>query len=268
MIKIYTDGSCLENPGNGGWAAIISNNGNTKKISGNESVIENVESESGDQNSLTIRKLLGSFMFSGEEADKKVSVLSGGERARLALCKLLLKPINFLVMDEPTNHLDIISKNVLKEALKNYNGTLLLVSHDRDFLEGLAEKTYEFKDGKVNEYLGRIDYYLEKRKLESMRELEMASKKKKELKKASSEVNNNYKEKKKIESEERKKQNQLKKVEEKIEALETTLSEQEALLRDPDKFQELSTDKDFFETYDNNKLKLGKLMKEWETLIS
>lgn len=238
----------------------------SEKISGNESVIENVESESGDQNALTIRKLLGSFMFSGEEADKKTSVLSGGERARLALCKLLLKPINFLVMDEPTNHLDIISKNVLKEALKNYDGTLLLVSHDRDFLEGLAEKTYEFKDGKVNEYLGGIDYFLEKRKLESMRELELASKKKKENKKKASALNN--KEKKESEKEERKKENQLNKLEEKIESLENTISKQEAMLRDPDQFQNLANDSEFFKKYDQNKLDLAELMRDWETLIS
>src|SRR5690606_40993467 len=100
--------------------------------------------------------VLGAILFSGETVEKKVSVLSGGERNRLALAKLLLKPFNVLVMDEPTNHLDIQSKAILKEALKNFDGTLILVSHDREFLDGLVNKVFEFKDGKVNEFLGGI----------------------------------------------------------------------------------------------------------------
>ncbi len=239
----------------------------SEKIQGNESVLENVESEAGDQNALHIRKLLGSFMFSGEEADKKVSVLSGGERARLALCKLLLKPINLLVMDEPTNHLDIISKNVLKEALKKYDGTLLLVSHDRDFLEGLAEKTYEFKDGNLKEYLGGIEYFLEKRELDSMRALELAKKEKSKNSKKTSDHQQNYQERKKSEKDERKRQNQIKKLESEIEKLETRIAEQEANLKDPIKFQELSSDSNFFSAYETDKKTLDTLLEEWEDLI-
>ena len=239
----------------------------SEKIQGNESVLENVESEAGDQNALHIRKLLGSFMFSGEEADKKVSVLSGGERARLALCKLLLKPINLLVMDEPTNHLDIISKNVLKEALKKYDGTLLLVSHDRDFLEGLAEKTYEFKDGNLKEYLGGIEYFLEKRELDSMRALELAKKEKSKNSKKTSDHQHNYQERKKSEKDERKRQNQIKKLESEIEKLETRIAEQEANLKDPNKFQELSSDPNFFSAYETDKKTLDTLLEEWEDLI-
>ena len=239
----------------------------SEKIQGNESVLENVESEAGDQNALHIRKLLGSFMFSGEEADKKVSVLSGGERARLALCKLLLKPINLLVMDEPTNHLDIISKNVLKEALKKYDGTLLLVSHDRDFLEGLAEKTYEFKDGNLKEYLGGIEYFLEKRELDSMRALELAKKEKSKNSKKTSDHQQNYQERKKSEKDERKRQNQIKKLESEIEKLETRIAEQEANLKDPNKFQELSSDTNFFSAYETDKKTLDTLLEEWEDLI-
>ena len=119
-----------------------------------------------------VRNILGSFLFRGDEAEKYVRVLSGGERNRLALAKLLLQPFNVLVMDEPTNHLDIKSKNVLKDALMKFEGTLLLVSHDRDFLQGLTDKVYEFKDHKIKEYLGDIEYFLEQRNLQNLREAE------------------------------------------------------------------------------------------------
>jgi ATP-binding cassette subfamily F protein 3 len=111
-----------------------------------------------DTNRSKVRDMLGSFLFRGDDVEKKVKVLSGGERNRLALCKLLLQPINVLLMDEPTNHLDIKSKNVLKAALKKFEGTLLLVSHDRDFLQGMSNIVYEFKDQKIREYLGDINF--------------------------------------------------------------------------------------------------------------
>ncbi|RLD29559.1 MAG: ABC transporter ATP-binding protein, partial [Bacteroidetes bacterium] len=119
-----------------------------------------------------VRDILGAFLFRGDDVDKYVRVLSGGERNRLALALLLLQPFNVLVMDEPTNHLDIKSKNVLKEALKNFPGTMILVSHDRDFLQGLTNTVYEFKDKRIKEYLGDIDYFLEQRNLQNLREAE------------------------------------------------------------------------------------------------
>ena len=122
-------------------------------------------------------------MFRGEDVEKKVRVLSGGERGRLALCKLLLKPINFLVMDEPTNHLDMNSKDVLKKSLLAFDGTLLVVSHDREFLEGLVTKTVEFRDQQVKTLLGGIEYYLEQRKLKNMRAVEAKSAAVKKIKK-------------------------------------------------------------------------------------
>lgn len=122
-----------------------------------------------------LRDILGAFLFKGEDIDKKVSVLSGGERARLAMAKLMLKPYNLLALDEPTNHMDIRSKDVLKQALASYDGTLVVVSHDRDFLDGLVDKIYEFRDGKVSEHLGGLQDYLYKRRLESLRELERAA---------------------------------------------------------------------------------------------
>ena len=119
-----------------------------------------------------LRDILAAFLFKGEDIDKKVAVLSGGERARLAMAKLILTPYNLLALDEPTNHMDIRSKDILKQALKSYDGTLIIVSHDRDFLDGLVDKLYEFRDGKVKEHLGGVTEFLERRKLESLNELE------------------------------------------------------------------------------------------------
>ena len=131
-----------------------------------------MEDSATEKNRNKVRDILGSFLFRGSEVDKHVKVLSGGERNRLALAKLLLLPFNMLIMDEPTNHLDIKSKNVLKEALKRFEGTLILISHDRDFLQGLTEIVYEFKDKNIKEYLGDIDYYLEKRNIGDIRDIE------------------------------------------------------------------------------------------------
>ena len=124
-----------------------------------------------------LRDILGSFLFSGEDIDKKVEVLSGGERARLAMAKLLLKPYNLLILDEPTNHMDIKSKEILKQALINYSGTIVLVSHDRDFLDGLVTKIYEFKDRKVKEHLGGLDSFLASKKIDSLDQLQSPTKK-------------------------------------------------------------------------------------------
>lgn len=119
-----------------------------------------------------LRDILAQFLFRGEDIDKKVSVLSGGERARLGMAKFMLQPYNVLALDEPTNHMDIKSKDILKQALKAYDGTLIVVSHDRDFLEGLVDKMYEFRDGKVKEHLGSVHEFLEERKIENLQELE------------------------------------------------------------------------------------------------
>ena len=141
-------------------------------LDGKKTVLDTMIHEANETNRSKVRDILGAFLFRGEAVEKYVSVLSGGERNRLALAKLLLKPLNVLVMDEPTNHLDIQSKNVLKSALQNFEGTLLLVSHDREFLQGLNDVVYEFKDQKIKPYLGDIDFYLEQRQLENLREAE------------------------------------------------------------------------------------------------
>ena len=122
-----------------------------------------------------LRDILGAFLFRGEDIDKKVKVLSGGERARLAMARLMLEPYNLLVLDEPTNHMDMRSKDILKNALQKYNGTVIVVSHDREFLDGLVDKVYEFRDGRVKEHLGGIYDFLRDRQLESMRELDRAN---------------------------------------------------------------------------------------------
>ena len=143
-----------------------------ENMSGSKTVLETMEDSSPPEMRTKIRSILGAFLFSGSDAEKKVSVLSGGERARLALACLLLNPFNLLVLDEPTNHLDMLSKDVLKKALIEYDGTLIVVSHDREFLQGLTEKTLEFRDKKLFEYLGDVNFFLEKRDLQNMREVE------------------------------------------------------------------------------------------------
>jgi ATP-binding cassette, subfamily F, member 3 len=139
-------------------------------------LLETMEMHTPPEMRTRLRSILGAFMFTGEDQEKKVSVLSGGERARLALACLLLRPFNLLLLDEPTNHLDMISKEVLKDALMQYDGTLIVVSHDREFLEGLADRTIEFRDKKLYEYLGDINYFLEKRELDNMRDVELKDK--------------------------------------------------------------------------------------------
>jgi ATP-binding cassette subfamily F protein 3 len=144
-------------------------------MTGSKTVLETMEDASPPDMRTKIRAILGAFLFSGSDADKKVSVLSGGERARLALACLLLNPFNLLVLDEPTNHLDMLSKDVLKKALMEYDGTLIVVSHDREFLQGLTGKTLEFRDKKLFEYLGDVNFFLEKRVLQNMREVEKSN---------------------------------------------------------------------------------------------
>jgi ATP-binding cassette subfamily F protein 3 len=197
-------------------------------------------------------------LFRGDDVDKKVKVLSGGERNRLALCKLLLQPINVLLMDEPTNHLDIKSKNVLKAALQKYEGTLLLVSHDRDFLQGMSNIVYEFKDQKIKEFLGDINYFLEQRNLENMREVEKKDSIKKEVPKETNKVS--YEDQKKNKS----LQNRLSKIESQIKQLEIDIQKDDkAMASNYDKQIE---DASFFIAYNKKKTELDKLLEDWEVV--
>jgi ATP-binding cassette subfamily F protein 3 len=144
-----------------------------EELDGKKTLLETLEEHSPPEMRTKLRAMLGAFLFSGEDVDKKVSVLSGGERARLALACMLLRPFSLLVLDEPTNHLDMISKDMLKQAVIDYDGTLIVVSHDREFLAGLTDRTIEFRDHKLHEHLGDINFYLEKRKIDNMRTVEL-----------------------------------------------------------------------------------------------
>ena len=205
-----------------------------------------------------VRNILGSFLFRGDEADKYVRVLSGGERNRLALAKLLLQPFNVLVMDEPTNHLDIKSKNVLKEALLKFEGTLLLVSHDRDFLQGLTDKVYEFKDHKLKEYLGDIEYFLEQRNLQNLREAE------KRTVGTASEIKNSSAGKQSYQDQKKQKSltNRLSKIEATINKLEREIKEIDLELAI--NYEATIAQPNFFDFYEGKKKELEEAMKKWE----
>jgi ATP-binding cassette subfamily F protein 3 len=227
-------------------------------LDGEITLLETMINAATDTNRSKVRDMLGSFLFRGDDVEKKVKVLSGGERNRLALCKLLLQPINVLLMDEPTNHLDIKSKNVLKAALNKFEGTLLLVSHDRDFLQGMANTVYEFKDQKIREYLGDINFFLEQRNAMNMREIE-----KKDVVKETPKV-----EKKNLSFEEQKAQkslqNRLSKVESQIQQLEKDIQHDDReLASNYDKHIENAS---FFAAYEKKKVELEKLLAEWEEI--
>lgn len=224
-------------------------------LDGNKTVLDTMIDAANETNRSKVRDILGAFLFRGEEVEKYVKVLSGGERNRLALAKLLLQPLNVLIMDEPTNHLDIKSKNVLKDALKKFEGTLILVSHDRDFLQGLTETVYEFKDQNIKEYLGDIDYYLEQRNIENLREAEkrtVVEDKPKESNKQS------YEDQKKVKS----LNNKLSNIEAKINQLEKAIKEDDFKLETD--YDNTASDPKFFDDYQEKKKKLEQLMEEWE----
>ena len=216
---------------------------------------------------LKLRDILGAFLFKGEDIDKKVAVLSGGERARLAMAKLILKPYNLLALDEPTNHMDIRSKDILKQALKNYDGTLIIVSHDRDFLDGLVDKLYEFRDGKVKEHLGGVQEFLERRKLENLSELERHYKpveeKPAEVLQKKEEAKQEYQAKKYVSKEEKKIRNRISFLEKKIEEYETKMAEIEAKLMNPGPEDDVM---DLTRAYLENKRELDYKMEEWSEL--
>ena len=226
-----------------------------------KTVLQIMEDAATDGNRARVRDMLGSFLFGGDAADKKAKVLSGGERNRLALCKLLLSPFNVLIMDEPTNHLDIASKNVLKEALRNFNGTLILVSHDRDFLQGLTSTVYGFKDKEIKEYLGDIDYFLEQHKIENLREAEkrtVVKVAKETSKKDSNQLSRDQ------EKELKKLNNKLSKIETEIADLEREIAKIDLELAE--NYEEVSTRPNFFEKYKAKKTQLDIVLEAWENM--
>ena len=228
-------------------------------LDGELTVLDTMYHAADDTNRMKIRDILGSFLFRGDEVDKKVKVLSGGERNRLALAKMLLSDFNVLVMDEPTNHLDIKSKNVLKKALQQFEGTLIIVSHDRDFLQGLTDKVYEFKNKNIKEYLGDIDFYLEQRAVANFREMEQQ----KETLSAPTKATTSA-EKLSFEQQKQQKaaQNKLNKIENQIAALEEELKQMDVQMG-----QGVQSN-DYYKEYEQKKKILEELMTEWENLMS
>mgnify|MGYP001342550017 FL=1 len=229
-------------------------------LDGEKSIYDTMVDAANESNRAKVRDMLGSFLFRGDEVDKKVKVLSGGERNRLALCKMLLQPFNVLVMDEPTNHLDIKSKNVLKEACKNFEGTLIIVSHDRDFLQGLTSTVYEFRNKKIKEYLGDIDYYLEQRKLEDMRAVEKRDKVPKTAAKKIATEKQSYEDQKKLKG----LHNKLSKIESKISKIEKELKKKDQELAT--NYEKTIAQSNFLDSYNDKKKHLKSLMQEWEEL--
>ena len=236
-----------------------------------KTVLQEAEDSATEETRPRVRDLLGSFLFQGEDVTKKTKVLSGGERNRLALCKLLLRPFNTLIMDEPTNHLDIQSKEIIKLALQKYEGTLIVISHDREFLQGLSDKIFEFRDGKMKEFLGDINEYLEYRQKESIREIS-AERSKLHQEQENKESKGKVQEAKPttdsqqpttiISKEQKNIQNKLKKVEEKISDLELKIEEFEA------SFAKDNPSEQVLESYNKTKEELDLTLQEWEYLGS
>jgi len=242
-----------------------------EKTLNQESTVEKVieDAATGDNAKIhKVRALLGAFLFGPDDYEKKVKVLSGGEKSRLALAKLLLKPSNLLILDEPTNHLDISAKETLKEALNSFDGTLIVVSHDREFLQGLTDRTFEFKEGKVKEHIGTIDNFLANYKIQSFREFEGAKEKKqKELEKAKVETKASEnsglsnKERKEKEKDWKRLKNTMSNLEQKIEEAEKSLADMEEKMHNPDAAKE---NPNMFYEHADVQRQLDEDMKRWE----
>ena len=235
----------------------------------NKSILDVVEEAADEQSRPRVRDMLGAFLFGGDAVQKKIKVLSGGERARVALCKLLLEPVNFLIMDEPTNHLDMQSKDILKTALNNYDGTLIIVSHDRNFLQGLSQKVYEFKNKNIKEYLGDINNFLEQKEVNDFNQFETQNTSTKTVDKSTvSENKMSYNAKKQLDRDIRKATNRISKLEKQVDALENELKQLDIELARPETFKELSSQKGFFDSYQQRQDELNKRISEWEESIT
>ncbi|MDY5968655.1 MAG: ABC-F family ATP-binding cassette domain-containing protein, partial [Bacteroidales bacterium] len=235
-------------------------------LDGDKTVFQTIDDIATGDIRPKIRNILGRFLFDEDDMDKRVRVLSGGEKARLALAKLLLEPSNLLVLDEPTNHLDMDSKDVLKSALLQYTGTLILVSHDRDFLQGLADTIYEFRNGSVHEFKGDIFEFLEYRKLQDLKQLEgdQAARCAAAGETVVSQSKMNYQQSKERERELRKRRNAVARIEEEVAALETSMAQKDAqLAANP----ATAGDPAFYQEYDALKRQLAERMEAWEAAV-
>ena len=233
----------------------------------NSTILETIENSISETITVNPRTILGSFLFSNDDVSKKIKVLSGGERARVSLCKLLLEPYNLLVMDEPTNHLDITSKELLKKALMDYDGSLIVVSHDREFLQGLTQKVYEFRGKTIKEYHGDVNTFLSEKDLTNFKQLEMSQKDQLDSSKLNASINGAYYDQKDKKRKSNKLKSQIKKIEREIDKLSDRLKKIDLELSDPIKFNELSSEKDFFEIYGQQKNKLSQLEEKWTSLV-
>ena len=234
----------------------------SEALQGDLTLLQTLENVSPPEMRPRLRNVLGAFLFSGEDVDKKVSVLSGGERARLAMAALLLRPFNLLVLDEPTNHLDIISKDVLKQALLDYDGTLIVVSHDREFLAGLTDRTIEFRDKKLYNHLGDVNFFLEKRKMDNMREVELSKSNNTGANQGAEDgeeapkVELSYEERKKL-------TRSVSNAEKKVDRLESEIAKLEKQMADPDFFQKSDAQKTV-DKHQQLQQDLEAAMEEWE----
>ncbi|MBT3382264.1 MAG: ATP-binding cassette domain-containing protein [Prolixibacteraceae bacterium] len=231
----------------------------------NKTVFETIDEIAVGEIRTKIRDILGAFLFSGEDADKKVKVLSGGEKSRLAMIRLMLEPVNFLVLDEPTNHLDMRSKEILKDALAKFTGTILIVSHDREFLDGLVNCIYEFRNKKIKQHLGGIYDFLQKKKIESLKELEvksiLAANEKGIRQKKTTSNGISFEERKDINRNISRLEKKVEKTENDIAATEASIDELNNLLSSSEKLDDHS----IFDNYDQLKAKLEQTMRSWET---
>ena len=228
-----------------------------------KTVFETLDDVATGDMRVKVKSLLGAFLFSGEAIEKKVKVLSGGEKARLSLAKMLLFPTNLLILDEPTNHLDMLSKDILKSALIQFDGTLIIVSHDRDFLQGLTNKVYEFKKPNIKEYIGDIYDFLEEKKLKELDDLNKKQKSQPTENKVS-QSKLDYELKKQNDREIKRIEREIKKIEEQIESVEREIAEMDDIMSSPDNHPDVNLDNDWYNRYGEKKNKLQTLMEQWE----
>ncbi|MBO5958126.1 MAG: ABC-F family ATP-binding cassette domain-containing protein [Bacteroidales bacterium] len=232
-----------------------------------KTVFETLDDVATGDMRVKVKSLLGAFLFSGEAIEKKVKVLSGGEKARLSLAKMLLFPTNLLILDEPTNHLDMLSKDILKSALLQFDGTLIIVSHDRDFLQGLTNKVYEFRKPNIKEYIGDIYDFLEEKKMKELDDLNKKQKSQPITENTVSQGKLDYELKKQNDREAKRIEREIKKLEEQIETVENEIAEMDAIMSSPDEHPEVNLDNAWYNLYGEKKNKLQALMEQWEELI-
>ena len=229
-----------------------------------KTVFETLDDVATGDMRVKVKSLLGAFLFSGEAIEKKVKVLSGGEKARLSLAKMLLFPTNLLILDEPTNHLDMLSKDILKSALLQFDGTLIIVSHDRDFLQGLTNKVYEFRKPNIKEYIGDIYDFLEEKKMKELDDLNKKQKSQQAVENTVSQGKLDYELKKQNDRETKRIEREIKKIEEQIEAVELEIAEMDDIMSSPEAHPNVTLDNDWYNRYGEKKAKLQNLMEQWE----